>query len=246
KSREDYEILADMVAEGARTATGDATTSAEAREYVGDDGLVGFWIVDAVYETTNSRDMTDFLFDLMDAPQTVCRAMEAFDELKKKQIEAFNESEADVLVYDVCSASTSLLNPQMVADYVIPRARWVAENVSKDKIWGFFTTGKIRAVLPALVDVAPDYIQHFDILGDSDLAEVKREFGSRVAIMGNYSPVVLARGSLADARQEAKRCLDAAMAGGGYAITTSDEVPADAKMDNMKAVVEYVNTHGRY
>ena len=43
-----------------------------------------------------------------------------------------------------------------------------------------------------------------------------------------------------------QRCLDAAMAGGGYVMTTSDEVPADAKLDNMRAVVDYVAEHGRY
>lgn len=45
---------------------------------------------------------------------------------------------------------------------------------------------------------------------------------------------------------EARRCLDAAMAGGGYVMSTSDEVPADASLDNIKAVVEYVAEHGRY
>ena len=36
------------------------------------------------------------------------------------------------------------------------------------------------------------------------------------------------------------------MAGGGYVMSTSDEVPADASLDNIKAVVEYVAEHGRY
>ena len=96
------------------------------------------------------------------------------------------------------------------------------------------------------MECGPHFIQHFDVLGDCDLAEVKRTFGRRTSIVGNYSPVVLARGTLDDARREARRCLDAAMAGGGYVMSTSDEVPADAKLDNMKAVVEYVDAHGRY
>jgi len=129
---------------------------------------------------------------------------------------------------------------------VIPRARLLAEKISSDKLWGFFTTGRIRDVLPDLVDCGSHFIQHFDVLGDCDLAEVKKTFGNRVCIVGNYNPVILARGSLEDARLEAQRCLDAAMAGGGYVMSTSDEVPADANPDNMKAIVEYVRTHGRY
>jgi uroporphyrinogen-III decarboxylase len=64
--------------------------------------------------------------------------------------------------------------------------------------------------------------------------------------MGNYSPVVLAHGSVRQAQEEARRCLRAAMAGGGYAITTSDEVPGDAKLGNMQAVVRLVEEEGRY
>jgi len=36
------------------------------------------------------------------------------------------------------------------------------------------------------------------------------------------------------------------MEGGGYVLATADEVPADAKMDNLKAMVETVEKHGRY
>jgi len=151
-----------------------------------------------------------------------------------------------VLVYDICWGSTSLLSPRLVREYVVPRARSAVETVRGDKIIGFFTTGRIRDVLADLVDLEPAFIQHLDVLGDCDLAEVKRTFGDRVCLMGNYSPVVLAHGSLEDARREAKRCLDAAMKGGGYVISTSDEVPADAKLENMKAVVEYVAKHGCY
>jgi uroporphyrinogen decarboxylase len=101
-------------------------------------------------------------------------------------------------------------------------------------------------VLPDLVELEPAFIQHLDVLGDCDLAEVNRSFGDRVCLMGNYNPVVLSRGSLRDARREAQRCLDGAMEGGGYVMTTSDEVPADARPENMLAVVRHVARHGRY
>jgi uroporphyrinogen-III decarboxylase len=36
------------------------------------------------------------------------------------------------------------------------------------------------------------------------------------------------------------------MDGGGYVMVTGDEVPADAKLDNLKAMVEVVEEEGRY
>ena len=246
KDRRDYDVLEDFILRSAEAAEPDASQSIEAREYVGEDGLVGFWMGDPLYHVSHSRRDTEFIMDLVEDPARMGRLFEAAEVHSERCVEAFNASAADVLVYDVCWGSTSLLNPQMIQEFILPPARRLAERVSSDKIWGFFTTGKIRAALPWLADCGPAFIQHFDVLGDCDLAEVKHTFGRRVCIVGNYSPVVLARGSLDDARGEARRCLDAAMAGGGYIMSTSDEVPADAKPDNMKAVVEYVEEHGRY
>jgi len=246
KAPADYEILADFVAEQARTAVPDTSVSREAREYVGHDGVVGFWMGEANYLLGDARSAERFVLDLIDRPEVIHRTLEAVDRLKEKELAAFNESNAEVLLLDLCWASTSLLNPALVQEFVLPRVRRLMENIRRDRIVGFFTTGRIRAVLDQLVDLRPDFIQHFDVLGDCDLAEVKRTYGDRICIMGNYNPVVLAHGTLEQARIEARRCLDAAMAGGGYILTTSDEVPADAGLDNMKAVVEYVAEHGRY
>ncbi len=246
KTHADYDVFADYALECARTATIDASASREAQDYVGDDGLVGYWMGDAVYDLANARRDVDFIMDLATEPALMHRTLEAVDEGARLNVRAFNESAADVLVYDICWGTTSLLSPAMIDEFVIPRARWAVENTAPDKIIGFFTTGRIRDALPQLVDCGPGFIEHLAVLGDCDLAEVTRTFGDRVCLMGNYNPVVLARGTVDDARRETKRCLDAAMAGGGYAMTTSDEVPADARLDNMRAVVDYVAEHGLY
>jgi len=246
KGRDDYDLLEDYFRAYAKALEYDTTESEAARQEIGDDGLTGYWMGDSVYHVAHLRHDTEYILDLVEAPQRMHRLFEVVDRIKEKTLAAFNASAADVMVYDICWASTSLLSPRLVEEFVIPRARRAVEAKAEGKLLGFFTTGRIRDVVPALVACEPDFVEHFDILGDCDLAEIKRTFGRRVAIIGNYNPVVLARGSLADARAEAQRCLDAAMVGGGYILSTSDEVPADAKLDNMKAVVEHVATHGRY
>jgi len=246
KERRHYQVLADYIGHWADCARFDNAQSVAAKRYIGDDGLAGYWMCDSVYHVAQTRDGAEFLIDLVDAPHTMHALLEVVDPLKEKELAAFNKSAADVLVYDICWASTSLLSPRLVEEYVLPRARRAVAQKAEGKILGLFTSGRIRDVLPALVDLEPDFIQHFDVLGDCDLAEVKHCFGDRVTIVGNYNPVVLARGTIDEARAEAQRCLDAAMAGGAYIMSTSDEVPADAKPDNMKAVVEHVRAHGRY
>jgi len=246
KDRSDYDIVERFWDGWAQVARPDVTESVVAQAFIGDDGLAGYWMCDSLYHVASLRRDTEYILDLIEIPRRMQQLFDVIDRLKEKEIDAFNASAAEVLILDVCWASTSILSPKMVDQFVMPRLHRLAQRVAKDKIWGFFTTGKIRPVLPWLVDCEPDFIQHFDVLGDCDLAEVSRTFGDRICIVGNYNPVVLAKGSVADAQREAQRCLDAAMAGGGYIMSTSDEVPADAKLENMKAVVEYVNQHGRY
>ena len=64
--------------------------------------------------------------------------------------------------------------------------------------------------------------------------------------MGNFDCVTLARGTVREAREEARRCLREGMEGGAYVLVTADEVPADAKLENLKAMVETVEEHGQY
>jgi len=246
KQRADYEIYADYMEACLRNASFSTERSEEARGYIGEDGLVGYWMSDALYAVSWTRHDAEFIVDLMEEPDLMHRLLEIADERVKLGLRAFNESAADVMVLDICWASTSLLSPSLARQYVVPRARRAVEMVGGDKIIGFFTSGRIRDVLGDLADLGPAFIQHLDVLGDCDLAEVKRTFGERFCLMGNYNPVVLAHSTREQAQHEARRCLEAAMEGGGYVMSTSDEVPADAKLENMRAVVEYVAEHGRY
>jgi hypothetical protein len=246
KERSDYGIYADFVREMARVAEPDVSEALAAYDYIGDDGLVGFWMADSVYHLAQNRRDQDFILDMLEAPQVIEDTLRAVDLLKDAELRAFNESAAEVLVYDICWASLSLVNPELVRRFVIPRAKRAVESIAPGKYIVFFQSGRIRAVVPDLVACGPDGIQHFDVLGDCDLAEIKRSFGKDICIIGNLNPVVLAHGTVEDARREAHRCLEAAKEGGGYIMSTSDEVPVDAKVENMRAIVETVAVEGKY
>lgn len=82
--------------------------------------------------------------------------------------------------------------------------------------------------------------------GDLSLREAKELYGDEVCVMGNFDSVILAHGSVEEARAEAKRCLDEAMEGGAYIMGTGDEVPADTRFENLKAMVDVVEEFGRY
>jgi len=246
KTRDDWEVYADYLDAWNAHAGYGVSEAAAARDYIGDDGLVGHWCADALYSLSSVRREADFILDLLDLPDTIDDLLRKVHQRIALAIRAFNESAAEVLIYDICWASTSLINPELCERLVVPEAKWAVESIKPGKYIVFFTSGKIRDVLPMLVACKPHGIQHLDVLGDCDLAEVKQSFGDQVCLIGNYSPVVLAHGTVEEARIEARRCIRAAAEGGAYFVSTSDEVPGDAKLDNMRAVVEVAETEGRY
>jgi len=240
KTRDDYEIYADYLDECARTVEYVDGNSSEAVDYVGEDGLVNWWVGDSVYHIAMLRDVSELLIDLVEAPELMETMFAKARELTQRRILAFNDSAAEALVFDLCWASTSLLSPEMTRRFIVPEAQWVVRNVASSKYVIFFVSGKMWDVLAMLVDTGPHAIEHLDVLGDVDLREAKALYGGRTCLMGNYSPVVLAHGSEKEARAEALRCLDAA-GPDRFIISTSDEVPADAKLENMRAAVDEAN-----
>ncbi|KKK81762.1 hypothetical protein LCGC14_2810180, partial [marine sediment metagenome] len=85
KKREDYDVFEDYVVHAARGAHPNTAQSEEARAYVGEDGLVGFWMGDSLYHVAHSRRDTEYILDLMEIPARMHRVFEAVDQLKEKE-----------------------------------------------------------------------------------------------------------------------------------------------------------------
>jgi uroporphyrinogen decarboxylase len=80
-----------------------------------------------------------------------------------------------------------------------------------------------------------------------ELREAKRRIGSKACIQGNVNPTgALLRGSAADILSESRKCINDAAAGGGFILSTGCEVPYEAKIENVKALVRAAKEFGRY
>lgn len=213
KQRSDYEILIEYLEERSKGAEISASETEKARDYVGDDGVVGHWMPDSLYSVAQMCSTEKLIIDLVEAEELISELLDTMHKIIEIKIEAFNASPAEVLVYDICWGSTSLLSPPLVKKYVIPEAEWAVQKIPKGKFICFFTSGRTRDVLPELVATGVHCIQHFDVLGDCELSEVKRRFGTHICICGNLNPVVLSHGTVEEAKREARRCLSSAKEG---------------------------------
>jgi len=84
-------------------------------------------------------------------------------------------------------------------------------------------------------------------MGDCDLADLKRRYGSRLVLKGNlHTTEVMLRGTPEIVAAAARRAIADAAAGGRYILSTGDQCGRDTPFENIQAMVQTARTYGRY
>jgi len=84
-------------------------------------------------------------------------------------------------------------------------------------------------------------------MGDCNLAEVKQQFGQKLALMGNlHTTEVMLRGTPEQVAAASRWCIDVAAAEGGFILSTGDQCGRDTPDENIHAMVETARTYGKY
>ena len=65
-------------------------------------------------------------------------------------------------------------------------------------------------------------------------------------LKGGLDTILLLRGGPAEVLEAARDCIDAGAPGGGYLLGSGDDIPRDAPMENVAAMVEAAHTYGWY
>jgi uroporphyrinogen decarboxylase len=84
-------------------------------------------------------------------------------------------------------------------------------------------------------------------MGDCDLKELKRRYGKKITLMGNlHTTEVMLRGTPDDVERAAKQAIDDAAEGGGFILSTGDQVPRDTPEENLYRFVQVAHEYGKY
>jgi uroporphyrinogen decarboxylase len=115
---------------------------------------------------------------------------------------------------------------------------------------GIHSCGKQRYLVEACANETDlNYVNPLEIapMGDCDLAEVKRSFGHKLALMGNlHTTEVMLRGSVRDVRRESLKAIRAAGENGGFILSTGDQCGRDTPDANVREMANVVNEFGAY
>jgi uroporphyrinogen decarboxylase len=139
-------------------------------------------------------------------------------------------------------ASGSIISPDMYRTWVLPRHQRVFKAWKEaGAITVLHICGKNARVLELHAQTGADIVAVDHVV---DLRLAKETIGNQVCLIGNLDPVeTMLRGTPAQVEQEARACLEAAAAGGGYILGTGCEVPLNTPVENLEALVRVGKAH---
>jgi uroporphyrinogen decarboxylase len=148
---------------------------------------------------------------------------------------------------DLAYDSGSFMSPVQFREFVKPYYIEIVNAARRHNIPIFkHSDGDLTPILPDIIDAGFEGIHPIQPQC-MDLAEIKREFGDRVCILGNVDCMyVLTRGTEAEVVADVKRALSQGSAGGGYIITSSNTIHPDVKPENYIAMVKAIRKYGAY
>ena len=124
-------------------------------------------------------------------------------------------------------------------EFIKPRIRRMYELVrSKGKRVMIHCCGKIDEILPELIECGLDIFNPFqpEVM---NVFEVKKRHGDSLSFYGGISiQRTLPYGTVEEVKVEVKRLLEVVGENGGYIASPSHDIPADARPENIAAMIE--------
>ena len=156
----------------------------------------------------------------------------------------------DAILISSAFAGGGFISRGMYEEFVLPYEKTVVAAIRATGAKAYtHTCGAIGDRLELMQATGIDGIDTMDPppLGDTDLADAKRRVGGEIFLKGNIDSVnVLLRGTAEQCRQSAREKLQAAMAGGGYILSSACSVAPHVPPENIWALVAVAAAEGAY
>ncbi len=148
----------------------------------------------------------------------------------------------DALWYsdDIAYATGLMISPAMLRRYFFPWLKEVgdiARRVGKPLI--YHSDGVLFDVMDELIDCGIDALHPIEPKA-MDIAEVKRRYGDRLALIGHIDVDLLARGTPEEVREQVRRNIAAAWNGTGYCAGSGNSIPEYVAFANYMAMLDEV------
>lgn len=209
------------------------------------DHFVQFHVGFSLFERAwTMRGMENLFLDMVDAPGFVDALLDAICDYNIALVTRALEYDVDAVHFgdDWGSQRGLLMGPRLWERFIKPRLERTYR-VVKDhgKFVTIHSCGKVQELFPQLIQIGLDCFNPFqpEVM---DPFEMKRQFGDRLSFWGGVSTQrLLPYGTTDEVRSEVRALIAEVGRGGGYICAPAHSIPADAKPENIIALIETVN-----
>jgi uroporphyrinogen decarboxylase len=193
------------------------------------------------------RGLEQSLMDLVENPELVEAILDRVEAIQTGMMKRFfalagHHLDLVFISDDIAGQKSLLMSPGMWQRHLQPRLKRWCDLIHAHGLRAFYhTDGAARPLLSPILDCGVDVlnpIQH--VCPGMELAELKKEFGSRVIFHGGVdNQSILPRGTVAQVQAEVQHCLRTLGAGGeGFICCSCHNVQAGTPIENILAMVE--------
>jgi len=109
------------------------------------------------------------------------------------------------------------------------------------------TDGNLMPLLDMVLDAEIDCLDPIDPLGGMDIAHMKKTYGDRLALKGNVNcATTLVNGTVREVVDETLSVIEAAAAGGGLILSSSNSIHSSVNPGNYLAMLSTIKAYGQY
>jgi uroporphyrinogen decarboxylase len=184
---------------------------------------------------------------VIEKPGLLCDIMAA---MVKQFCDAYDRATAlgmdpdGVMIYgDLCYRNGPFLSPRHYRELVLPYQRAIGDYTRKPIIW--HCDGDVRLLLPFVADAGITCMQPLEARAGNDVRLLKKQYGERLAFMGNISVEALSAGGHV-LEEEVRSKVTAAKQGGGYIYHSDHSIPPSVSLENYTRALELAREYGSY
>lgn len=210
-----------------------------------------FAFVDGPFQGTGKLfDFTDFLLAVAGREGAISDLAAAVVDFNVELARLCVQAGAHALIIgdDIAYERGTYIRPALWREIFLPLLRRQVEAI---KAMGvpvlYHSDGNLQAILPDLAALPLDGIQCLEPAAGMDIGTIKKEYGGRLCLMGNFDLNLLASGTPETITAAVEQLLLAAAPGGGYIFSTSSGIlSADLPPQNVLALYRAVAEYGVY
>lgn len=184
--------------------------------------------------------MDRLLMSYIDEPELAERVGRVVSDYYAELIHLAVKAGVDVvfLTDDYAFKSSTLMSREHFARFVLP---WLRNGVEAVHAAGGLcvkhTDGDVGGIIDLLVETGIDGIGPLEPAAGNDLVEVQREWGDRVAVVGNVDVDLLSRGTPDDVADVTARLVTALAPAGGHILSSGNTITSSVAPENYAAMI---------